>query len=89
MMISPEQFAEMHKDKYQTELIEIREDLIKQIHTFENEEQEDTDWNTNPSPAVIYEMNHLYLAEISKLIFYSFDASDCPVLGPELSACDD
>lgn len=89
MMISPEQFAEMHKDKYQAELIEIRENLIKQIHAFENEEQEDTDWKTYPSPATIYEMNHLYLAEISKLIFDSFDMTGCPVLGPELSGYDD
>lgn len=85
-MISPEQFAEMHKGKYQTELIKIREDLIKEIHAFENGDYDDDDgWNTNPSPAVVYEMNHLYLGEILKLIVDSFDASDCPVLGPELT----
>lgn len=90
MMISPEQFAEMHKGKYQTELIEIRDDLIKQIHAFENaDEEEEGGWIMCPSPATVYEMNHLYLAEISKLIFDSFDASDCPVLGPELSGYED
>ncbi|MCI6360593.1 MAG: hypothetical protein MR773_01870 [Eubacterium coprostanoligenes] len=85
MMISPEQFAEMHKGKWQGELVKIREDLINQIHAFENDEYKESEWNVDPSPAVVYEMNHLYLAEISKLIFDSFDMSGCPVLGPELS----
>lgn len=88
-MISPEQFAEMHKGKWQGELIKIHEDLIKQIHAFENAEIENTGWDTHPSPSTIYEMNHLYLAEISKLIFESFDMTGCPVLGPELSGIDE
>lgn len=69
MMISPEGYADSLIDKSYEELIVIREELIEEIHIFENEKViNDELYMLSPSPDVIYQCNHLYLAKLCELI---------------------
>ncbi len=66
MMISPEGFIEMNKDKNYKELIKVRDELISDIRSFEA----DPDQNgfIDPSPEVVYQMNLQYLGKLCELI---------------------
>ena len=66
MMMSPEAFISMQKDKSYEELIEIRDEFIEDIKDFE--ENPDQITFRHPSPDVIYHMNLLYLAKLCELI---------------------
>lgn len=66
MMISPEAFISMQKDKSYEELIEIRDEFIEDIKDFE--ENPDQTTFMHPSPDVIYQMNLLYLAKLCEFM---------------------
>ncbi len=69
-MISPEMFAEQHKDKTYAELIEVRDELIDDIKEFETTPSNaESDFVIIcPSPEVVYQMNLEYLSKICMLI---------------------
>ena len=73
-MISPETFAEEHADKTYEELIEVRNELIRDIKQFEkNPSNEGTDFiMICPGPDVVYQMNYEYLSKICLLIVQKF-----------------
>ena len=66
MMISPELFAEMHKDETYEELLLVRDELLDSILEFE--EDPDVEIEMFPSPDTVYHMNLLYLGKICELI---------------------
>lgn len=71
MMISPETFISLYKNKSYHELLKIRESLLDDIHTFESIKPGDTLDGielVDPSDDVIYQSNLEYLAELCRLI---------------------
>lgn len=68
MMISPEMFVEMYKDKKYKELLPIRDELIQAIRDFEEETYDPKEALINPSPDVVYQMNLEYLGKLCELI---------------------
>lgn len=66
MMISPEGFIEMNKDKNYKELIKVRDELISDIRSFEADP--DQKGFIDPSPEVVYQMNLQYLGKLCELI---------------------
>ena len=68
MMISPNCYIEDQKDKSYKQLLKEREELLKAIYSFENEEIEQGEMFYSPSPEVVYQMNLEYLGELCKLI---------------------
>ena len=66
MMISPEVYVSMQKDKSYEELIQIREELIEDIKEFEK--NPDQTCFMHPSPEVIYQVNLQYLGKLCELI---------------------
>ncbi len=68
MMISPEGYIEELKGKTYKELLKERDDLLKEIQKFENDDIPDEEYNIDPSPEVVYQCNLLYLGELFKLI---------------------
>ena len=68
MMISPEMFVELHKDKKYKELLPVRDELIQAIREFEEEAYDPEKALINPSPDVVYQMNLEYLGKLCKLI---------------------
>ncbi len=73
-MISPEMFAEQHKDKTYAELIEVRDELIDDIKGFEaTPSNAESDFVIIcPNPEVIHQMNLEYLSQIYMLIAQKF-----------------
>lgn len=68
MMSSPEEFAEMRKDKSYAELVKEKNELLAEITRFENGEIHTGTRVMNPPPEVIYQCNLEYLSELCKLI---------------------
>lgn len=68
MMISPEMFVEMYKDKKYKELLPIRDELIQAIRDFEEETYDPKEALIDPSPDVVYQMNLEYLGKLCELI---------------------
>ena len=69
MMISPEAYANMQKNKSYEELIKERDSLIEDIQSFEKDKDRSGDaWMVEPSPEVIYQCNFQYLGKLSELI---------------------
>ena len=68
MMISPEMFIEMYKDKKYKELLPIRDELIQDIRDFEEEAYDPKEALIDPSPDVVYQMNLEYLGKLCELI---------------------
>ena len=66
MMISPETFRDMHKNKSLETLYKIRRELMRDIIYFEDHPEEED--FMSPSRETVYVMNNLYLLEICKLI---------------------
>ena len=70
MMIAPEVFVKMYKDKTYEELIQIRYELIDEIEGFEERAAsgEPEVIKIHPSPDVRYQMNLQYLGKLCELI---------------------
>ena len=69
MLISPESYRKMLENSSLDELKEDRDGLIKSITEYENVKKEGLDFMPQtPDHHIIYLFNHLYLAEVSKLI---------------------
>ena len=68
MMISPFSYKESQKEKTYKELLIEREELLKEIYSFENSEDDDEMIIEAPSPDVVYQMNLQYLGELCNLI---------------------
>jgi hypothetical protein len=73
MMISPETFIRGYKSKKYSELIKIRDVLIRDIRRFERNKDEeykegDLIISCDPSPEVVYQVNLKYLGKLCELI---------------------
>lgn len=71
MMISPEGFATMQREKSYVELLEVRDELIDDIRAFE--EGPAPSFIISPSPEVIYKMNLEYLKKTCELILVKYN----------------
>ena len=69
MMIDPKIYSESIRNENLTELKKERNRLIKEIKEYENAMDDDNIvMISNPDPETIYLNNHLYLAEVCRLI---------------------
>ena len=68
MMISPDMFVELHKDKKYKDLLPVRDELIADIREFENMTYAPEMDNICPAPEVLYQVRLLYLGRLCKLI---------------------
>ena len=69
MMIDPKIYSESIRNESLTELKKERNRLIKEIKEYENAMYDDNIvMISNPDPETIYLNNHLYLAEVCRLI---------------------
>lgn len=72
MMMSPEMYAEEHRDDSFEELIETRNDLVDELRTLEkmvfDKEQKGNSWDICPGPDVQYQMTLEYLSQICILL---------------------
>ena len=69
MMIDPKIYSESIRNESLTELKKERNRLIKEIREYENAMDDDNIFMSgNPDPETIYLNNHLYLAEVCRLI---------------------
>lgn len=76
MMKSVESFKEQYKDQSYSQLIQIRDEILKSIIQFEKDENLYCDSMMEPSPNTIYQMNLLYLSCLSELIVEKFNQLD-------------
>lgn len=70
-MISPQLYVEKLANKSYHELLVERDELLKKIYEFENNTEEDNTI-TKPSPDTIYQCYLLYLSELCKLILTKY-----------------
>ena len=68
MMIDPASFREAFKKATINEIIKERDKIIREIRRYEKGKIPEEDYMMDPSPEVVYRMNHMYLAELSYLI---------------------
>ena len=69
MMIDPKTYSESIRNESLLELKKERNRLIKEIKEYENAMDDDNIFMSgNPDPETIYLNNHLYLAEVCRLI---------------------
>ena len=69
MMIDPKTYSESISNESLSELKKERNRLIKEIREYENAMDDDNIFMSgNPDPETIYLNNHLYLAEVCRLI---------------------
>ena len=69
MMIDPKIYSESIRNESLTELKKERNRLIKEIKEYENAMDDDNIFMSgNPDPETICLNNHLYLAEVCRLI---------------------
>lgn len=73
MMISPETFIVEYKNKKYSELIKIRDVLIRDIRRFERKKDEEHKEGNmimicDPSPEGVYQVNLQYLGKLCELI---------------------
>ncbi len=69
MMIDPKTYSQIIKNDSLSELKKERNSLIEQISEYENAMDDDNIFMfSNPDPKTIYLNNHLYLAEVCRLI---------------------
>ena len=67
-MISPEVFVEQHKNKPYSELVKIRNKILREIYDFENHSYDLEQTLVQPSPEVMYRYNLKYLGKICEVI---------------------
>ena len=76
-MIDPKIYSESIRNESLTELKKERNRLIKEIKEYENAMDDDNIFMTgNPDPETICLNNHLYLAEVCRLIGERLSQSD-------------
>lgn len=69
MMIDPKTYSQIYMGESLSELTKERDMLIEEIREYEDARDEDNIFMAcNPDPETIYLNNHLYLAEVCKLI---------------------
>ena len=69
MMINPKTYSQSIRNENLTELKKERNRLIEEIREYENAMYDDNIvMISNPDPETIYLNNHLYLAEVCRLI---------------------
>lgn len=69
MMISPYSYIEEQKDKSYKQLLKERDDLLKEIKEFENNQYNIAEQEIiSPSPEVVYQCNLMYLGKLCDLI---------------------
>ena len=69
MIINPKIYSQSIRNESLSELKKERNNLIKQIRDYENAMDDDNIFMSgNPDPETIYLNNHLYLAEVCRLI---------------------
>ena len=69
MLFDPKTYSQIIRGDRLTELIKERNRLIEEIREYEDAMDDDNIFMTgNPDPETIYLHNHLYLAEVCKLI---------------------
>lgn len=68
MMISPDMFVELHKDKKYKELLPVRDELISDIRAFENMTYDPEMSIICPAPEVLYQVHLQYLGRLCELI---------------------
>ena len=68
MMISPEMFVDNYKNASYAELLKVRDELIDEIHAFENHSYDPRLDYILPSPEVTYQCNLEYLGKLCELI---------------------
>ena len=69
MMIDPKTYSQSIRNENLTELKKERNRLIEEIREYENGMYDDNIvMISNPDPETIYLNNHLYLAEVCRLI---------------------
>ena len=68
MMISPELYIEQYKNLTYKELLVVRDELIDDIHKFENGDIPKEAKMIMPSPDTVYHCNLEYLSEVCALI---------------------
>ena len=69
MLFDPKTYSQIIREDSLTELIKERNRLIEEIREYEDSMDDDNIFMTgNPDPETIYLHNHLYLAEVCKLI---------------------
>lgn len=86
MMISPASFADEHRGKSFEELIMIKDELMREIKRFENDQVPEEEYAIEPNPETRYSSNLEYMVEISKLIQEAFQKimdEDQPESDPE------
>ena len=78
MMIAPATFVEAYKDSSYEELMEARDDLIKEIRSFEdayfNGKLAEEYRQYLPDPETRYQVNMEYLSELLKLMHEKFNS---------------
>ena len=78
MMMSPEMYAEEHRNDSFEELIEIRDDLVEELKTLEkvvyDKEQKDKARDICPGPDVQYQMTLEYLAKLCMVLHVKYNA---------------
>lgn len=73
MMMSPEMYIELIKDKKYAELLPVRDELLQAIREFESEPFDPAQATMHPSPDVIYQVQLQYLARLCELICDKFN----------------
>lgn len=68
MMISPDMFVELHKDKKYKDLLPVRDELISDIREFENKTYDPEMDTICPATEVLYQVHLLYLGRLCELI---------------------
>ena len=77
MMIDPKIYSQSIRNESLSELKKERNNLIKQIREYENAMDDDNILMiSDPDPETIYLNNHLYLAEVCRLIGKRLSQSD-------------
>ena len=75
MMISPEAYMEILKDKKYMELLPLRDELIEDIRQFEADpDHKGNGMKMQPSPEVRYQCNLDYLGKLCELISEKYNA---------------
>ncbi|MCR5488707.1 MAG: hypothetical protein K6F03_01395 [Saccharofermentans sp.] len=73
MMMSPDMYIELIKDKKYAELLPIRDGLIQALREFEEETYDPAQATMHPTPDVKYQVRLQYLSKLCELICDKFN----------------
>lgn len=78
MMICPDSYMEMLKDKPYKDLIKCRDNLIRDVQRFERDEikgdRSDPSWRMHPRPDVVYQVKLQYLSRLCAYMQEKYNA---------------